>query len=531
MINTNRNVVRILFIVCLAWQSGCGVGKGERAASNRVAADSSSPDEAPAPRDTASAPHETYDAVSRVYFGEPTLPHVKKKMALPPLKGGSVVLIVFDAFNVKHLGVYGYSRPTSPNVDALAKKGIVSLNHVSNSSWTRPSFTTIITGQPKRVHGVELEGGNRLKSSVQTLAERFHDAGYRTAGFTGNPLVRKGWGFDQGFETYEDPITLGRKAFPPDRLFVDEAVDWLNSIDDKPFFLVLFLTSAHPPYRPPSKPRQFLSEAPPGEIIEHPFKEYQKALPKDAHDRIVAAYDDEVAYMDAQVGRLMEYLASSGKSKQTVIAVTADHGEVFGLHNCYLHAYHMWEPALRVPLIINAPNLPVSGVTFDRPSTHVDIAPTLLDLAGIPYAKDSLPGISLAAHWADSPGADERVRFSQFNAHGVRRQAVRIGKWKLVHHNKVEPRAARVLDELHPSVAQPDPRDLPTLAWDKERYELYDLLKDPNENHNLFAEYQGKPELDRLMAVLEPSLHQKASKTELTDEMKEALINAGYIRE
>ncbi|MDJ0764430.1 MAG: sulfatase [Myxococcota bacterium] len=463
------------------------------------------------------------------YFGRTSFKSFKDQTQIEPLKKGSVVLLVFDALNVKHLSVYGYHRQTSPNIDAVARDGLLLRNYISNSSWTRPSFTTIITGLPKREHGVELRGGWRLEPHIKTLAERFRAAGYRTAGYTGNPLVRKAWGFDQGFQVFEDPITLGLKAFPRDRILVDKALQWLTRVKDKPFFLVMFLTASHPPYRPPLKPRQFLSELPPGEIIEHPFKEYKKPLPKLDHQRIVAAYDDEIAYMDDQVGRLIAHLKSSGKQERTIIAMTADHGEVFGDHNCYLHAYHMWEPALRVPFILNAPNLSLAGVYDDRPFTHVDIAPTLLDLVGIKYKADDLPGISIVKALADVSMHRERILFSQYNAHGVRRQAIRNGQWKLVHHHKVDKRAAKELDELHPGVAQPNPRDLPTLAWDRERYEFYNLLQDPKEKENIISKYMNNPELLGLMDALAPHIDDRKPKGQLTKEMIKALQNAGYL--
>ena len=537
----------VLGIVLSALCGGCGKAKESTDASGKTSSSTgkvsaSDTEKAPASSDETSSSSKKKDTeqsasvepVSRAYFGDLGLPRVERPVKIAPMKNGSVVLLVFDALNVRHLSAYGYKRHTSPNVDALAKQGLQFVNHVSNSSWTRPSFTTVITGQPKKVHGVELGGeSSRLGSDVLTLAERFKAAGYRTAGLTGNSLVRDGWGFEQGFDYFEDPIKMEQKAFFPDRLLVERAEEWLDTVAaDKPFFMVLFMTSSHPPYRPPSKPRRFLSMVPDGPIIDHPFKEYRKPLSKGDRDRIVAAYDDEVAYMDSQVGRLMKYLKSKGRIDNTVVAVTADHGEVFGLHNCYIHAYHMWEPALRVPWILKAPNLPVHGVAFDRDTTHIDIAPTLLDMVGISHDKEPLPGISMVDRLASTePYGEERIRLSQYNAHGVRRQALRKGRWKLVHHHKVDPSAAERLDELHPSVKQPDPEDLPSLAWDKERFELYDLLTDPNENENLYETHRDRPETLELLAALKRHLGDKVESPEMSEEMIQALINAGYLEE
>ena len=527
-------VFRIWMIALLCLSSGCKETEGETP--QRVHVDPKiKTGNSMAPVGTApvgTAPVGTaLKSVSQAYFGSTSFKPLDAGVDVEPLHKGSVVLVVFDALNAKHLGAYGYARNTSPHIDGVAQNGLVLMNHVSNSSWTRPSFTTIITGLPKREHKVELKGGWRLEPHIKTLAERFRRQGYRTAGITGNPLVRKAWGFDQGFVLFEDPITLNVKAFPRDRLLVNRAIRWLESIgDQRPFFLVLFLTSSHPPYRPPEKPGQFLSTLPAGDIIEHPFKEYMEPLPILDHQRIVAAYDDEIAYMDGQVGRFLEYLRSSGRMDKTIIAMTADHGEVFGDHNCYLHAYHMWEPVLRVPFILRAPNLPLEGVYDERPFTHLDVAPTLLDLVGIPYNPEELSGISVVKALGDLSLNRERIVFSQHNAHGVRRQAIRKGRWKVIHHHKVDERAARDLDELHPSVIQPSPKDLPTLAWDEERYEFYDLSRDVREENNLFDSRENSPEFWTLLNALRPHVDGEVSPGELTEEMVRALENAGYLR-
>ena len=468
--------------------------------------------------------------VSRKYFGALPYKPIETNLIVEPKKNANVLLIVLDALNAKHLGVYGYLRDTSPHLDKLAKRGLVLTNYVSNSSWTRPSYTTIITGLSKREHGVELEGGWRLRPEITTIAERFKRAGYRTAGVTGNVLVRKSWGFDQGYQVYEDSITLNLKAFPRDNILINRAIEWLKGVRSKPFFLSLFLTSSHPPYRPPKGRRKFLSELPEGTIIEHPFREYKKKLPRLDHERIVAAYDDEIRYMDEELQRLIDYLSDSGRLENTVVVVTADHGEIFGEHNCYLHAYHMWEPVLRVPFILLAPNLQLDGFYDERPFTHLDIVPTLLDLVGIERDDDDLAGMSIVTALQDISLNHRRIMFSQHNAHGVRRQAIRDDRYKLVHHHKVEKRALKKLDELHPSVLQPNPRDLPSLAWDKERYELYDLFDDPEELNNIFEEKKDSEEMSRLLNKLQLHIVKKNEVKELPEEMIQALINTGYLR-
>ena len=460
---------------------------------------------------------------------------VNHPVSISPLKNGNVVLLIFDALNAGHLGAYGYHRETSPYMASLAKNGLTLTNHVSNSTWTRPSFTTIVTGVPKSVHHVEAAGGWRLAPEIVTLAERFQKAGYQTAGFTGNPLVRKSWGFDQGFQKYEGPTTRGLKAFPRDSIWVEAAMKWLSEIQkDRPFFLMLFLTSSHPPYRPPMEPRTFLSQVPPGKIIEHPFREYRTPLSTEDDQRIEAAYDDEIAYVDLQVKRLMAHLQEQGRWQNTVVILTADHGEMMGEHDCYLHAYHMWEQNTRVPFIIAAPNLPLKNAMDDRPYTHIDIAPTLLDMVGIAYDNTVLTGRSLVKTLANPDKFQARYRYTQVDAHGVRRQTIRHGDWKLVHHDQVPEYTEKHLDDLHTHVKMPNPRDLPSLAWDGERWELFNLSQDPFENQNRYEDYKSDRTLMELKDAMLKLRSRKAGENQnaakMAPELLEALKNAGYIR-
>ena len=464
------------------------------------------------------------------YFEKIDRPRVIRPVEVDAGQRRSVALVVVDALNVAHVGCYGYDRDTTPNIDFLARDGLMLTNYVSNSSWTRPSFTTIVTGLPKSEHGIELNG-RHLEPEMVTLAERFREAGYRTAAFVGNPLVRKAWGYSQGFEKYVDGGDLG-KTFPPDSELTDRAARWLKRIDpDEPVFLLVFYTAPHTPYRPPAEPRRFLSQVPPGKIIAWPYREYQEPLPAEQHARIVAAYDDEVAYADAELGRLMEKMAEHGR-KDSVIAVIADHGEAFGIHNCYTHTYHMWEATLRVPAVIRSPDLPIHGEIDDRPFTHVDLAPTLLDLAGVDASREGLNGISIAEALFDPRRGRDRTLFSQYNAHGIRREAIRAGRLKLVHHHHVSESALARLNSLHEGVPHADPRKLPSLATDGERYELYDLAADPREQKNIFDRREGDEELASLLNELRErsGIEVTEMSRNLSEETLAALEAAGYIR-
>jgi arylsulfatase A-like enzyme len=513
----------ILFFLTAISCSGSG-DKPDKGASQTVKPPTTTePAAPPAAKKAADTPL----AAPRSYFGEPPLP----RRSLSPLfrqgkKQESVILLVIDAQNAKHLGIYGNPRPTSPHIDGLARGGLLLTNYVSNSSWTRPSFATIVTGLPKSVHGVEMKNNN-IDMDITTLAERFRLAGYKTAGFVGNPLVREVWGFGQGFQIYEDTASL-KDIFPPDRVLADKALEWLERAGDDPYFLMIFFTAPHAPYRSPK--HKFISTVPDGPVLRNPLREYPKPLDKGTHARIVAAYDDEVLYVDEQVGRILTYVNSDAMQRKPTVVVTADHGEAFGKHNCYTHTYHMWESTLRVPFILSSPALRETGVYDDRPFTHLDIAPTLLDLAGIEHPPEKYPGISMVKAMEKASKGRERILFSQYNAHGVQREAIREGRWKLIHHHKVENRAAHQLNRLEPGIPHRHPRDLPSLAWDKERYELYDLAADPGEKTDLFPKMARSEDALFLVHALQPLIGESENPAELTEEMREALENAGYIQ-
>jgi len=539
---TSRNPRAFAFAAAIALFLGCGPGEPEKpspaperetsAGAPSATADSA---ESPSSTSTANPPEPAAKAAPlpepAAYFGDLGRERVASPLELKPTDGQSVLLIVIDALNAKHLGVYGNERPTSPAIDALAADGLVLTGYVSNSSWTRPSFATIVTGLPKREHKMELATA-KMSSEIVTLAERFQRAGYKTAAFVGNPLVRSLFGFEQGFDDYVDNDVLGKAGFPDDELFAKQARRWIERHKAEKFFVVVFFTSPHAPYRPHGEVPRFYEGLPPGSNVALPLREYKHGMPAGDLAWTVATYDNEVAYADAQVGKLTAYLKQAGLADTMSIVVTADHGEIFGEHNCFLHTYHMWDPVLRVPFVLRSPALPRGGLYDDRPFTHVDLAPTLLALAGVDPGEPALPGRSILADLRDPSANRQRVLFSQFNAHGIRRQAIRKDRYKVVHHHPVDPRVISGLNKLRNDTTPPDPSDLPSLSYRKEKYELYDLAADPGEQQDLYEERKTAAETVELLADLNETIlgdESEELKIELDEETLEALKAAGYI--
>jgi arylsulfatase len=510
--------------------AGCSPGREERPAHDPVP--TAAPEPIAPPPEKIAVPEEPFPEplpAPAAYFGDLGLERVVDPMMVKPVEKGSVLLIVSEALNAKHLGAYGYHRKTSPNIDKLARGGLVLTNFFSTSSWTRPSFTSIVTGLPKREHRMEL-GCPPLNKNIETLAERFAEAGYKTAGFVGNPLTRAKWGFGQGYDTYVDAEVLDDYGLADDAALVRRAAAWIQEHSGEPFFVLVFLTGPHVPYRKTPAYHRFSAKLKRGHIIGIPKREYPDGIAADDLARTVAAYDGEVHAVDAQVGKLIAKLRQTKLLERTHVLVTADHGEIFGEHNCFLHGYHMWDPVLRVPFVLDSPSLTGSGLYDDRPFSHLDVIPTLLDLAGMD-ADPNLPGNSLVEALADPRAGRDRIIFSQHNAHQIRRQAIRKGRYKLVHHHAVERQDVQRLNDLHPHRDLPEPRDLPTVAWDAERYELYDMAADPGELNDLFAARKTAPETIELIAELAERLEGgEEVSIEIDDDLRQALESLGYIK-
>ena len=480
--------------------------------------DTASPDPAatstgPAPLPVPSAYYDKVQGPLREIAGEPSP------------QGAPVLFIIIDALNARHLRAYGHHRATSPHIDAVAQDGVIFTNWVSNAPWTRPSFTTLITGATRAQHRVELTGQN-LGDDIATMAQGFRDAGYQTAGFVGNSLVRKMWGFGRGFAIYEDDRDHG--AFPRAKVIVDKALSFLAKHHHKPYFLMLFITDPHTPYRPVGAFRNWLDEVDVRHYPEYPFLEYKKPLPAKTHEAILAAYDGSVAYADDQLGRIFQWLKAQGTYDETTIVITADHGEIFGEHNCYLHGYHMWEPVLRVPFIAKAKGLP-SGQIDDRPRTHIDLMPSLFEMHGIALP-DARTGISFLSAFP----AEERLIFSQYRAQGIWREAVRMGKWKLIHHHtSARQTVYRQLGGLSRKIPRAHPADLPSINYGAPRFELYDLLADPGELNDIYADHAEAPYVQQMKAFMAEQAQWEDSEIDapqLSNETLEALRAAGYIQ-
>lgn len=315
-----------------------------------------------------------------------------------------VLLITIDTLRADFVHSYGFPEEITPHLDALADRGVLFETAIAASTATAPAHASIMSSRFVREHSVGSDNGSTRLDGVGTLAQAFHSAGYDTAAFVSNVVLKRRSGFDQGFDVYDDelPSSEANRGNYFERTAdatVGRALAWLVRPREHPFFLWVHLQDPHGPYTPPGEWIDTVDEVPLRTNRALPVlgvNRGQGGIPAyQALDgirrgaRYAALYAGEIAFTDHWVGELVKAVTGD----DTVIAVTSDHGESLDEDGFFFQHGHRTTPEQAlVPLIIVAPDIAsrrVEGVV-----SHVDIAPTLLDLAGIDPL-DAASGISL----------------------------------------------------------------------------------------------------------------------------------------
>lgn len=350
----------------------------------------------------------------------------------------NVLVIILDTVRAASLSLYGYDRPTTPNLERYAKTGTVFENAFAPANWTLPSHASLFTG--RHSHELSTHTGAPLDDRYPTLAEVFTEHGYVTAGFVANLwYCTREHGLDRGFLHYEDhdanvgeivlSTFLGRRGGPRmwmvrhhrNLLFKSAAdvnedfLDWLPSNGGRPFFAFLNYFDAHSPYlaeppfegrftRPGAKLRSMhhLAGLEPAEL---------RARKQDLDD-LEGAYDESIAHLDHYIGKLLEELRRRELLRNTVVVITSDHGEQFGEHDLLEHRNSLYLQVLEVPLVISFPGRVPAGRIVSAPVSLRDVAATVLDLASI-QAEGQLPGSSLVSAWAPEADTVSRSEISE----------------------------------------------------------------------------------------------------------------------
>lgn len=342
-----------------------------------------------------------------------------------------VVLVTIDTLRIDHVGCYGARGPRTPSLDALAAAGTRFETVVSPAPLTLPAHTTLFTGLEPPRHGVRGNARSSLDAALPTLAERFQQAGFATAAFVGAAVLARSQGLARGFDVYDDAMSSRRAANAGSYLersadaVVDAALAWLETAPPR-FLLWVHFFDPHALYRPP-----------PG---------FRAAFPGNP-------YAGEVAFADAQLGRLLEAVAARFPASGTLVVATSDHGESLGQHDELTHSKTLYDATQRVPLVLAGPGVAV-GRVVEGPVGLVDVAPTLLALAGLP-ALDGAQGRDLRADWQGRAG-EERLFYLE-----TRATQPPLAGLRGAHYKYIEGGAAP---------------------------ELYDLASDPLETRNLAAE-------------------------------------------
>jgi arylsulfatase A-like enzyme len=366
----------------------------------------------------------------------------------------NLVLIVLDTVRADHMSCYGYSRQTTPEIDAFAADARLYANVLSPGSWTLPSHASMFTGLPGSAHGCNWMHVY-LDDRFETLAERLQAAGYQTVGLSSNPILSRSRNFHQGFDTYWTTYNYANSLEVNERLG-----RWFEETrqPDRPFFIFLNYIDAHSPYVPASHLLEWSSEDVAEKwkhknqnrvMIDHMLTRLDRLSAEEIAE-LEALYDGEIAAADKVVGEFLAFLRDNNLYDNTVIVVTSDHGEHFGEHHMMFHHYSLYEPLVRVPLIIRFPSQFEPGIEEMLVQSH-DVFPTALELAGVAFECRpehncrSLVGTDrakerLAVAEYLAPAASHLVRVKQQRPRGdytmfLRRiRAMQIGRMKLIQY-------------------------------------------------------------------------------------------------
>ena len=417
----------------------------------------------------------------------------------------NVIIIVLDAAAANHFKSYSYSRQTTPFLDNLASRSILMNNAFSNASYTLASSGSLFTGLLPMSHGI-IDQHDALPDDAELLSESFHNAGFKTAGFGGNYFISHIFGFNQGFDyLYEPPV---QDILMHSAMIVDEAKKWIESQKKNKFFMYIHFREPHVPYLP-LKPYDtaFWNKA----SVPVTHQELKSLKCNDLHQRtpeaiefIISQYDGLLLYIDSLIQKFYDNLKAQGLLEKTIIIVLADHGQSFWKHSIHTHSLQVFDDTIKIPMIFNFPqSLQVQPRTINTLADTIDIYPTLLDLFSI-ISSHSLPGTSLKNCLLINRCEDKEFIISRNESSASTMYALRNHSYKFI------------------------------LQRDKNIVELFDVVHDPDELHNvarknpLISAYFSQ-ELQKAFADSVKFRYFSPVQSLLTGEIMEKLKALGYV--
>ncbi len=421
-----------------------------------------------------------------------------------------MLVLVVDTLRADHLGAYGYARPTSPALDAWAERGAVFDQALATSPWTLPSFASIYTGElPGRHAAARVAAGGpgtvvgKLAGDTKTLAELLKEQGFATAAVVNNPFLEARSGIARGFDLYDHHPSGNHDKRRAEEV-VDIGLAWLERQGEAASFLMLHFFDPHMSYAPPPSTRgRFTGDYAGG--LGYPVADLRGIrrgrVAKRAEDRafIIGAYDEEILYLDGELGRLFARLDEAGRLDETLVLLVADHGEELFDHGGFEHGRTVYQEVLRVPFLAWGPG--VAPRRIAKPVSIADVLPTVLDALGLP-ARPGVAGRSLWPLLRGEAGARPAAVVAENTLQGPEKKALLRCPYKLLVHAG---------------------EDAP---------QLYDLAADPGETRDLAAE---RPRLvDTLRVELDAAtgtepLGDAAERIEFSDDVVERLRSLGYL--
>lgn len=445
----------------------------------------------------------------------------------PVLRGGrrrddrpNLILISIDCLRADHVGVYGYEKQTTPNIDRLADDSVVFERAASTSSWTLPTHMSMLTGLRPSFHGV-VSRYDRLSNAVPYLPQTLSEYGYETKGVAAWVFVSQTYGFHRGYNDYRV------LKMPKAEQVIDEALDLVRSARSHNQFLFIHLLDPHMDYLPPQEYIGKFGE-PPTDISGLLKMVYWGKPPGDPGQikALVNLYDGEVAYVDQQLGRLFDTLKDMGLYDSSLIILTADHGEAFYEHGLWQHGESLYEEVIHIPMIVKWPNGSPSGRENGLVSQS-SIFATVLEAAGIaPVTAPSAPSLGLHEVDEKTEGAVSVVSELTWAPLGRRGSWPPPGTAMMISLREGSLKYIATLAE-----ASGDKSDFPEYL----KEELYDLGADPGERRDLS---QDRPEkLDSFRQALlayflevEASSFQSERDVHIDENMRRMLESLGYTR-
>jgi arylsulfatase A-like enzyme len=433
----------------------------------------------------------------------------------PPFGPGparNLILISLDTVRPDHLGAYGYDKNTSPTIDRLAAAGALFTDTVAVSPWTRPSNATLLTGVYPLHHGAR-SFRTVLAKDVPSLPELLGQAGFQTAAIVSSIAIDETSGLDRGFDSFRyvsewQNLPGGeRRPRDPGSSVTRNAIHWLSGRGETRFFLFLHYYDAHSDYSPRAEYRRLFAGDYSGPVTGSTDQlmevvEGRRRLSEADVVQLTRLYDAGIRQLDAEIGELLRHLDEQDLARDTAILVTSDHGEEFMEHGGVLHARTYYREVIDVPLVVAGPGVP-PGWRSDAVASHIDIAPTLLGLAGLPVPS-AMDGLDLGRHWGRGPlPPEDRILFAEAdhsNETSDQYRMVRTARYKLILNRRN-------------GVAR-----------------FYDLVADPDERHDVRLKHLA--DVNEQLAALhdfEATRVVSRRSLDLSRERREALRQLGYV--